>query len=86
MSGFRARPEAKAIAARLPQPDEARVQDVLAAAGTTPQGALANLTAALARLVVERSPEVLHEHILGAVAHAVVQQVLLRRQRPGRAA
>lgn len=85
MSGFRARPDAKAIAAKLPMPEEARVQDILAAAGATPQGALANLAGALARLVVERSPEVLHERVLGAVCYVLVQQVLLRRQRPGRA-
>jgi len=83
MSGFRARPEPKAIAARLPSPDEARVQDVLAAAGEPSSAALSVLCAAAARLVVERSPQALHEVLLGALAHQIVQQVLLRRQRPG---
>ena len=85
MSGFRARPDALSMARRFPQPEEARVMDCVAAAGAHASGALSVLGAAVAEVVAERVPPTLHEAALGAVAHQIVQQVLMRRQRPGRA-
>lgn len=78
MSGFRARPEARAIAAKLPAPEEARVADVLAAAGPRLPEAIVALAAAIARLMAERVLVALHGHMLGAVAYVIVQQLVLR--------
>jgi hypothetical protein len=80
---FRARPQAEVIAASLPSADEKRVAEVLLAAGSRPDAALAVICAAAARLVVERSAADQHEPLLGALRHQIGQQVLLRRQRPG---
>lgn len=83
---FRAASSPRAVADALPPPDEARVRNVLAAAGADLPQALATLSAAIGAIVAERMPEMVRPLLLGSVAHLMTRSALLRGSDPeGRA-
>lgn len=79
---FHAPPDPREIARRLPAVEEARVSDVLAAAGGGVQ-ALSVLAAAIARLVATQVDTRLHGLTLGAVGHVITMQLVLRSRQAG---
>lgn len=85
MSEMRAPAEARAIAEQLPPADEARVRDLLAAAGPGLAQALSNLAGAVACAVAERADLPVQRVILGAVAVRMARDAVLRSATRGRA-
>lgn len=81
---YRAEPSLASIAKALPAPEEARVRDVLAAAGADLPESLATLSDAIAAIVVERCAPKLHALVLGGVGHLIASRAVLRSATAGR--
>ena len=77
MSGFRCRPEPRAIADAMPLADAIRVRAVLAVAGPDLPTAMATLASAAATLVAERADAALHGVLLAGLAHAIARETVL---------